>query len=378
MFTFNFMARTALAPLMVPMEQGLGIGHTQATSLLLYQAIGFSSAQFLCGFLLSRVIPYKVVAFSVIATGLCLITIFFITTFLQATCLFLVFGLAAGLYFPASMATLSTLVAPQDWGKAVAAHELAPNTCFIILPILAQFALLHTDWRGVFGILGVAITIGGVAFFCWGRGGRSYAAPPSFNGCKEYFSNRITWIFMMLLAIGITGEFATFSVLPAHLIAEVGLSPERANHLVSMSRILSPFAAIAGGWAADKISSLLIIRSYLVLQGGALWLMASTSLSIAMVSITMQAALTAFSFPAMFKLLAMSFPAKKQPLIISLTIPVASFTGTGIIPSFLGYCGDTISFAFGFSVLAAVSALCVLPLFGVENYLAQHQERETM
>lgn len=362
MFTLNYMARTALSPLLVPLENGLGVGHAQATSLLLIQAVGFSLTQFLCGFTLSRILPYRMVAFSVFTSGLCLMSMAFVTTLTQASIVFLLFGAAAGLYFPAGMATLASLVKPENWGKAVAIHELAPNTSFIILPLLAELALRHTDWRGAFTMLGGALALGGAAFAIWGRGGRSYAAPPSFHGCKELLSDRLTWVFMLLLTIGIAGEFATFSVLPAHLVSEMGFTQERANHVVSLSRILCPLTAILGGWVADRAGPLNTVRAYLVLQGIALWMMSLENVVVAFTGMTAQSLLTAFSFPAIFKMLARSFPPEQQPLLLSLTMPFASFIGTGAVPAFLGFCGQELSFGFGFTIMGVLSAISILSL----------------
>ena len=44
LFLLNYMSRSTLTPLLVSIEKDLGIGHAQATSLLLMQSAGFSSA----------------------------------------------------------------------------------------------------------------------------------------------------------------------------------------------------------------------------------------------------------------------------------------------------------------------------------------------
>ena len=44
LFLLNYMSRSTLTPLLVSIEEDLGIGHAQATSLLLMQSAGFSSA----------------------------------------------------------------------------------------------------------------------------------------------------------------------------------------------------------------------------------------------------------------------------------------------------------------------------------------------
>lgn len=362
LFMVNYFARSALSPLLIGLEADLEVGHAQATGLLLNQAVGFSASQFLCGFLLSRITPARMVAFSVAASGACLLSMSLVEGLGGARLVFTLFGFAAGLYFPAGMATLASLVQPKDWGKAVAVHELAPNTSFIILPLLAEAALRFTDWRGVFTIVGVTLVMLGLAFAVWGRGGRTLAAPPSYAGCRHALTDPRTWVFTLLFSICIAGEFSTFSVLPLHLVTELGFTQERANQLVSLSRVLCPFAAIAGGWAADRMGAGFIIRGYLLLHGAALCMMALDHIVPAFMGMAAQAFVTAFAFPALFKAFARSFAPERQPLLLSLTMPVSCFIGTGVAPAFLGLCGQLTSFGTGFVVLGLISAVSVVAL----------------
>ena len=148
LFLLNYMSRSTLTPLLVSIEKDLGIGHAQATSLLLMQSAGFSSALAVSGFLLSRFKPRQIAAIPLGIAGCILLLMPLVHTLGQARLVFVAFGLGVGFYFPAGMATLSSLVFPKDWGKAVAIHELAPNTGFILIPLLAQAGLIFTDWRG--------------------------------------------------------------------------------------------------------------------------------------------------------------------------------------------------------------------------------------
>ena len=59
LFWLNYSARAMLSPLLVSVEADLGVGHAAATSLLFMQSLGFCVAQFSCGFLLSRIRPFR-------------------------------------------------------------------------------------------------------------------------------------------------------------------------------------------------------------------------------------------------------------------------------------------------------------------------------
>ncbi len=365
MFGVNYMSRTILSPILVPLELDMHIGHALGTRLLIFQALGFSIAQLLCGFCLARVRPYQMVAISLMATGLSLMGNLFVSSYWQVALCFASIGFASGFYFPAAMATMASLVPTKNWGKAIAIHELAPNTSFILLPLIGQALLAYTDWRGVCAALGGTMVILGMAFLLFAHGGREYTIKPSFAGCKGLLTNRYTWIVTMLVTIGIIGEFPTFSVLPAYFATELGMPLDKASHMLSLTRLLCPVAAICGGFLADRFPPITITRTYLFLQGICLILMSNDNVTLVLIATCLQSTLTGLAFPSIFKIVAIVFPMEEQPLLFSLTLPLAAFIGTGAAPQMLGYCGDSVGFGFGFIVLGIVNICCLFPLRGI-------------
>lgn len=362
LFLLNYMARSTLSPVMVSLEQDLNIGHAQATSLLLMQGIGFACTQGVAGFIVGRIPPARVAASSLILMGFCLMSMLLISSLWQARLIFLFFGFSAGLYFPAGMATLGSLVYPADWGKAVGIHELAPNVGFILIPLVAQAALLYTSWKGVFAIMGLATLLTGLAFLLWGRGGTKPTAAPSFKGSAEILRNPATWMISLLLAVSISGEFSVFSVLQLFLVSESGYDPQTANGLLSLSRLATPLAVFFGGWAADHWRSLHILRWCLLIHALALACMASGQSVLILTGGCVQALSIAVCFPSLFKAISACFPMDKQPILLSMTMPPAALVSAGIMPWFFGLCGQYATFGWGFLTLAAISMLSVLSL----------------
>ena len=362
LFLLNYMARSTLSPVLVSVEADLQVGHAQSTSLLLMQGIGFACTQAVAGFLVGRITPARVAAGCLILSGLCLLCMVFVQTLNQARVLFLLFGLASGFYFPAGMAVLGSLVRPADWGKAVGIHELAPNVGFILIPLLAQGALLFTNWRGVFALMGVCTVVTGLAFLLWGRGGTVLTAPPSFRGSAEILRRPVTWVLSLLLTVTMCGEFSVFSVLQIFLVNEGGYDPQTANWLLSLSRLATPLAVLFGGWAADHWRPLNILRWCLMAHALALVCMASGQQTLILLGGCGQALSIAACFPSLFKAIAASIPLDRQPMLLSLTMPPAAFVSAGIMPWYFGLCGQYASFGWGFLTLGLISVLSVLGL----------------
>lgn len=363
LFLVNYMSRSSLSPVLVSLEQDLDVGHAQATSLLLVQGIGFALIQCFAGFIVGKVPPGRVAACSIMASGACLLCMLLVRDITQARWVFFCFGGCAGLYFPAGLATLGTLVYPRDWGKAVGIHELAPNLGFILIPLVAQGALLFTDWRGVFACIGAGTLLAGAAFLRWGRGGESPMAPPSFRGSAAILRDKATWAIAFLLAVTMSGEFSVFSVLQLFLVNEGGYTMQEANWLLCLSRLPSPLAVLLGGWAADRMRPLWVMGGCLALHAVALALMNLPGVFM-LAGVCLQAVSIALCFPSLFKAISGCFPLEQQPLLLSFAMPVAALASTGFAPWFLGLCGQYMGFGVGFMALAGVSlvSLAVLPL----------------
>lgn len=361
-FLANYGARSALSPLMVSIETDLHISHAQATSLLMLQGIGFSVALGISGFIMSFIRPARMAVFSLVAGGAALLFMPLVTTLLQGQILFLLFGLMAGLYFPAGMATLSSIVFPQDLGKAVGIHELAPNLGFIFMPLLMQLALNYTDWRGAFACVGLTIIVIGLSFLCFGRGGQHCTPPASFAGSTRLLRSPRTWWFAILLGICLVGEFTIYSVLQLYLVNDLGFSPEKANLILSLSRVITPLAVFGAGFAADVFNPVRLLGACLFVHGVALGLMGLQHIYLALGGVVLQAFSIAFSFPALFKIMSNCFEADEQPLLLSFTMPLAGLAATGLMPWFLGLCGQYASFGLGFAIMGLLSLLSIAAL----------------
>lgn len=368
LFLLNYAARSALSPLFVYLERDFAVGHAQATSLLLMQGIGMSISLGLTGPLMSKIRPRNMAAFSLLVAGLCLAAMNWCTSLGMARIIFLCFGLGAGLYFPAGMTIMGSLVSHRDWGKAVGIHELAANLGFVIYPLVAQLLLVFVPWRGVLLAWGILMCLTGALFARYGRGGDELLPVPSRSGGLALVRDRSLWAFMFLMVMALVGEYAIFSVLQLYMVGSYGLEPDRAAYLMSLSRLCSPLLVLFGGWAADRIP----VRRFLVfafsLHTVALVLMSLPDPRLGLAGMFMQAVTIALPYPGLFKLLAECYPGGLQPVVMSLIMPASGLFGTGLAPSLLGLAGETVGFGPAMLVLAFLSLCCIPMLLYVRRF----------
>jgi NNP family nitrate/nitrite transporter-like MFS transporter len=170
-YLMNFLSRIIFAPLMPSIEQDLKLGHDAAGSLFFMISLGFCVMLLGSGFVSSRLDHRRTLILSSMAVGGALWMVALSHDLGQIRFALLLLGMATGLYLSSGMSTLTSLVNPKNWGKAMAIHELAPNLSYVIAPFLAEVTLTWFSWRGVLFQLGGFSVLAGIVFLFFGKGG---------------------------------------------------------------------------------------------------------------------------------------------------------------------------------------------------------------
>jgi MFS transporter, NNP family, nitrate/nitrite transporter len=113
-FYLNFISRIILAPLMPTIEKDLEIGHADAGSLFFLISVGYFTSLMGSGFVSSRITHRKTIILSSLILGVTLIGLSFNSTIWGIRVGCIVIGLAAGLYLPSGVSTLTDMVRPKD------------------------------------------------------------------------------------------------------------------------------------------------------------------------------------------------------------------------------------------------------------------------
>ena len=349
-FLLNFLGRVILAPLLPTIERDLGVGHAEAGSLFLFISVGYFISLLASGFVASRLMHYRTIILSASAIGLALVAISLSDSQPGVLVGLVLVGLSAGLYLPSGISTLTSLVGPNQWGKALAVHELAPNLGFVLAPLISEALLKWFSWRGILAVMGVASIAAGVAFARFGKGGRFPGAAPSIASLQDILAKPAFWIMTILFSLGITGSLGIYAMLPLYLVAERGLDQYSANVLVAVSRISGLAMAFLAGWATDRFGAKKIMAAVFLLTGSMTVLLGLTKGYWLVIIVFLQPMLAVCFFPAGFAALSCIGPASSRNVAVSLAIPLAFLIGAGTIPTGIGIMGDFAHFAMGFGL----------------------------
>ena len=353
-FFLNFLSRIILSPLMPTVEKDLKVGHGEAGSLFFMISLGYCIGLLFSGFISSRLTHRKTILLSSIAVGGAVIFVS-ISHHLWMIHFGLIFvGMAAGFYLPSGIATLTELVRPEHWGKALAIHELAPNLAFVIAPLLAEALLGVFSWRGVLMLSGMASMVSGVVFMIFGKGGGFPGEAPKVSTLRIVLKEPSFWIMMALFGLGIGASFAVYTMMPLYLVSEKGMDRTWANTSVAFSRILTLGSSILVGWITDRIGPKKTLTGVFMTTGIITILLGLAPGKWIIPTVFLHSMLATAFFPAGFAALAHIGSGKIKNVAVSLTVPVGFLLGGGVIAAGIGIMGQMGSFSLGFILFGVI------------------------
>ena len=362
-FLLNFISRIIFSPLLPTIEKELEIGHGQAGFFFFLISAGYLSGLLSSGFLSSRSSHRLTILVSGTSVGAALLLLSASSSLGTMRAGLFALGLAAGLYMPSAIATITALVDQRHWGKAIAIHELAPNLAFFTGPFVAELFLKHSTWRAALAVLGITSVLITLAYYRCGKGGRFAGESPGSNAFGVLVRTPAFWIMLLLFGMGVSSTVGIYAMLPLYLVSDRQINATWANTVTALSRSYGPVFGILGGWASDRLGPKRTMVVSLIVTGLLTLLLGTVTDDWISPVVIVQPALAVWFFPAGFAALAVIAPPQARNLAVGFTIPFGFLIGGGAIPTFIGVMGDAKMFALGFTItgllIAAAGVLAI-------------------
>lgn len=351
LFFLNFTSRVIFSPLLPIIEGEFSFDHAAAASFFLLISAGYFCSILLSGFVSARINHKNTIVLSTIASGIVLLLLGLCSTLPLMRIGLFSLGLAAGLYLPSGLASISSLVTPAYLARGMAVHELAPNLGFIAAPILADMMLRCCSWQQGLMWLGLLMIGAGVSYGMAGGGCHERGRSLDFLTSQALLSRLDFWLMVLLFSLAICASLGVYAMLPLFLVSDQGVTLERANRLLAFSRIAALMMPLLAGWLGDRIGNRSVMVFVLLIAGLCTVLLGLISFSPWLIALViLQPMVAVCFFPSGFAVLSTLGPEGKGVLAISLCIPVAFLLGGGVLPVLIGVIGDYASIGVGFTV----------------------------
>ena len=354
-FFMNMLSRLGLAPLMPHIERDLPLSHAEAGGLFLLLSMGYGVGLFSSPFLSARFRHRQMIVGSSVAVGGMLAVCGWSASPWGLRLALMGLGVSGGLYLPSGVATLTGVVRKGDWGKVLAIQQLAPNFAYILSPFVAELLMRRYDWRMVLMVYGGASILMGLVFAASRPAGDFRGTPPSPAVFLTFLRNPAAWGLVLLFSLALGVNQGVFSMMPLYLTAERGLTPSRANGLISLSRLIAFGAPLVTGWVSDRWGLRRTLFGVVLASGLSTLLLVVSAADWIAAGLVFQAVSSVCFFPLGFAALSRITRKENRNVAVALIIPCAHLIGAGLIPVIIGIAGDAGSFDWGFILLGGLT-----------------------
>jgi MFS transporter, NNP family, nitrate/nitrite transporter len=351
----NFSGRIIFSPILPLIEDEFLVTHTKATSIFIFQSIGYGFAMTLSGFYSGRVGFKKAILLSFAISACTSFCVPFVKAFSAFYLVVFLNGFSAGIYMPAIMPLLREHFVERNWGKAISMYDSAASISIFSVPFIVLFLLHYFRWRGIFGILGVAFLVVLILFSIVGD--ELKIVQPHRTVFKDLMTRKSFWVMVIIMSVVMGANMGIYYILPLYLTKELFLGMGYANGLLGISRFGGIGVAIVCGFLVDRFNLRKIMFILMIISGFFTILLGIASAAFVGIMLFLQAIFITGIMPIAFICMARLFDRETMSMAIGLMVPLSTLFGTGLIPNLLGLSGDLLSFRFGIIVLGILLTL---------------------
>lgn len=357
LFSLSFIGRYIFSPLLPSIGKDIAITPGQAGSLFFLSALGALAGSLASGFVSARVNHRGTLLISVFGLSAALFAAYFAGSVWALRGVLIALGVFSGLHLPSSVATITAIVRPADWGKALSVQQLGPPLSLVAGPLIAVGLLTWFSWNTTLWWLAGLIAMLGLAFLVFRGVGSFPGDPPSPSLVGPVFRTRSFWVMIFLFALGMGAQVGVYTMLPLYLTDEREMTIGSANTLLGLANIAPLAMVFVSGWVTVRIGEKRTMGIFLFLTGIMAVLVGSLSGLGLKLSIFFMAAFAVCFFPPAFAALSRIVQPSLRSLAAALAPPVAFMLGGGLLPTALGYMGQTATFGLGITIYGAVIAV---------------------
>lgn len=277
--TFINRAGTMVLPFLSKyLKEDLGFSYSQVGWIMVWFGVGSMLGSWLGGKLSDKIGFYKIMIFSLFASGLAFFVLQYITSY-YALC-FSIFGIMviADMFRPAMFVSLSVYAKPENRTKALTLVRLAINLGFAAGPALGGLIIMGIGYQGLFWVDGATCIIAILIFWIFVKEKKKEKSL-DFHLQEEQresvFKDKPFWIFLLTCTITGILFFQLFTTIPLYHKEQFNLTEFQTGLLLTMNGMIIFFLEmpIVGYVERKKINKVKIVTLGCLLMAISLFLL---------------------------------------------------------------------------------------------------------
>lgn len=243
----------------------LSLSYTEAGFIASAFGIASGVSQLPAGYLVDRIGTRIMVLLGVAGVGIAGLLIGLSQSYTFLIVFLILAALMGGGYHPASGTAISTVIQPQQRGRALGFHTIGGSSSFWIVPLLVTPIAIAWGWHGAFITLSIpVIVLGVVLFILIGRqNNKQKAIAQKHVTAGVATPSKINWRniipFLLLTVTTATTLQSANAYLSLFAVDKLGVSEASAALLMTVMPLGGLLAAPLGGYLSDRFGGVPVL-----------------------------------------------------------------------------------------------------------------------
>jgi predicted MFS family arabinose efflux permease len=241
--TFVNRAGTMVFPFLSKyLKEDLQFSYSEVGWIMVSFGLGSMLGSWLGGKLSDKIGFYKIMVFSLFASGVLFFGLQFITSFWGLCIAMFVIMSIADMFRPAMFVSLGVYAKPENRTRALTLVRLAVNLGFAAGPALGGLIIMGIGYKGLFWVDGATCIISILAFALLVKEKKKPIEDQGFSHekvkVKSVFTDKIFWIFLFVCFATAVIFFQLFTTLPLYHNEQYGLTEFQTGLLMTLNGLI--------------------------------------------------------------------------------------------------------------------------------------------
>ncbi|MEW5675721.1 MFS transporter [Flavobacterium enshiense] len=247
--TFINRAGTMVLPFLSKyLKEDLDFSYDQVKWVLVCFGLGSMIGSWLGGKLSDKIGFYKIMVFSLFASGISFIALQYITSFTGLCLAIFLIMVVADMFRPAMFVSLSVYAKPENRTRALTLVRLAINLGFAAGPAMAGLIIMSAGYEGLFWVDGATCILAISIFWLMVKEKKKEVISKELateQTNKSVFTDVPFWIFLFICLVTGILFFQLFTTLPLYHKEQFNLTEFQSGLLLMMNGLIIFFSEMA-------------------------------------------------------------------------------------------------------------------------------------